>query len=346
MTIARLGQLTAETQDLAEVVSFGADAPTISVTKVRTGTYSYRIDDDTNPFGYPIPVTEHVRAGFWFNHVGLALVTPGLTATVFIWFAEGSAVENSVRYDQSASSLILTIDGVEVDTASAAACGFNTLDTWIHCGLHVHNDAATGVVKFYVDGIEVLSFTGDTGSPEVGAFYVSGDPTDTRWGDNAYVDDFYIDSLTDDEMASPPPSKRFLFSLANAAGATADFTPSGAATNHEAVDDAGAPDGDATYNKALVANLKDTFNSANVVLPLDYVIRAVIPIAYAKKTDAGGTLGLRLHTFDGSTFDDSGIKTLSTAYAPIWERFPLQPDDTAWNETDFNAMMIGYESDE
>lgn len=341
MTVTRLGQLTAELQTLDDVIVLGVSGPTISSTKARTGTYSYQFSTATYPAGLSIPVTTHLRAGYWLNHNG---VVSDDKVLVYIWQAESDIQYSWISWDPDAGDLLLYIRGVLEDSVSAASVGFNTLDTWMHCGLHVHTGASASV-SFYLNGVRVLHYEGSGAGSDVSALYFCGD-TDLifKWNDYAYVDDFYVDELSADELDTAPPSKRFLFALVNAAGANAEFTPVGAGSNYQAVDDSSGPDDDSTYNKALDPSLKDTFNTSDITVPADYVIRAAIPVAIAKKTDAGGDQALKLHMFDGATYDSSDPMILTTSYSTIWERFPLQPDDSVWNETDFNAMQAGYES--
>lgn len=338
MTIARLGQLTAETQFTGDFLTDGSTSPVISNTKARTGTYSYRNNTTTHPIGLGFSAVSQIRAGYWLNHVGMG--SPG-ESVIFRWYQ--GPVKNEIWWDSTDNLVRITLDGLEVASTNVALTDLNRNDTWMHVGVNVKVHVTTGFVTLYVDGNPVLLFTGDTGSDGIEALYFGG-RADTLggWSTNAYFDDFYLDSAVS-ELDVPVPSKRFLFSLVNAAGLNAEFTPS-AGSNFQNVDDSGAPDGDTTYNKALSAALKDTFNTANVTLPADYVIRAAIILAIVKRTDASTASQLKLHSYDGSAYQNGAVQTPGTAYNTIWERQVAQPDATPWNETDFNAMQFGYES--
>ena len=191
-----------------------------------------------------------------------------------------------------------------------------------------------------MNGNLILSYTGNINGSIVGAFF-GGRHSTTGWGSQAYFDDFYVDELSG-ETPSAPSGRRFHYQAANGAGVNAQFTPS-AGSNYQNVDET-PPDGDTTYNKALVAGKKDTFTVATFTLAADHVIRAVIPTAVVRKTDAGLDTKLILHAYDGATYQESAQKSVATAYGEIWDRMLLQNDSTAWNETDFNSYQFGYES--
>lgn len=337
MTITRRGQLTAETQFTGDFLTDGATAAVISSTKAKTGTYSYRHTTATSPMGLAIPATSQFRAGYWVNHIG---PFSGGRTVIFRWFS--GADQNQIYWDEGDNELKIQIDSVEVDTLPIATSNLNRNDTWMHVALHFKAHASAGYISLYVDGVLVFTYSGNTGG-NIDSVYFGGNRSPTSgWGAFAYFDDFYVDDAVG-EIDVAPPSKRFLFSLVDGAGADAQFTPS-AGSNFQNVDDSGAPDGDTTYNKALSAGLKDTFTLSNITLPADHVIRAAIVLAVVKRTDAGTASQIKLHSYDGATYQSGSAQTPPTSYNTLWERQTLQPDGSAWNETDFNAMNWGYES--
>ena len=105
-------------------------------------------------------------------------------------------------------------------------------------------------------------------------------------------------------------------------------------------------DGDTTYVKALSAGLSDLYNTAAVTLPADHAISAAIPVAVARKTEAGADTRVRLLAYDGVNTTVGGDLALPTAYGVLWERMTTQPDGSAWGSTadDFNAMEFGARS--
>lgn len=162
-----------------------------------------------------------------------------------------------------------------------------------------------------------------------------------RWTNYAYFDDFYIDGDISNVNEAPPPD-RFLFSLASAAGASSQWTPTGAATNSECVDEA-VPNDDTDYVKAEAADLVDLYATADITLPTDYGIVSVIPIALAKRMASGPTV--QLVAADGVSANlESAEKTPGTSYSYIWESLPAAPDGGDWTEAKVNAAQFGIKS--
>lgn len=336
MSITRIGQLTAETQFETEFVTDGAFAATISTTKVKTGAYSYRHQINTDPMGLGFANKSMIRAGFWVNHIG----TTSFDASLFRWH-HSDGDEAHIYWDNNTNNLVYLVEGDERDSVGVAAANFNRNDEWIHVGLVVKS-GADGFVSLYIDGIRVINYEGVI-EGNIDALYMGGKAGLSGWNSSAYFDDFYVDELSA-EVDAAPPSKRFMYARPNAAGADSEWTPIGDTPNFECVDDTGVPDDETTYVKALEAGLLDTYNVESITLPVDHVIRAVIPIAIARKTDSGTDATLKLHSYDGATYQSSAAKTLSVSYGSVWERQPLQPDGSAWNEADFAAMQFGIES--
>ena len=106
------------------------------------------------------------------------------------------------------------------------------------------------------------------------------------------------------ESPAPVPSRRFLMSLPTSAGADSGWTAVPAVANYLNVDD-NPNDGDTTYNKALSANLRDTFNVTDVTLPADHRIVAVLPSPFVKRLDSEIAHQLSVHAWDGAQYGDS-----------------------------------------
>ena len=102
-------------------------------------------------------------------------------------------------------------------------------------------------------------------------------------------------------------------------------------------------DGDASYVKALTADLIDRYGVQTLALLPDYRIQAVILVAVACKIDSTDCK-LSLVAFDGDTETTTTAQALTTSYAPVWDRLTVQPDTTAWNQEDFNATEWGVKS--
>lgn len=350
MTITRLGQLSAELRTTADVALFagGALAPSISATKARTGGYSYR--GNVTPFGLAC-ATAQVRGHFFLNHNGgsnsPALVTfaVGAASLRFLWDVTAAQFQLIAGYQYNSSSLYVPV--------TASAGGFGTPDQWKAIGFTYRCAESGGFCSLYIDGVQVLNWTGDTRiyrqlaaakePASISGVYAVGYSGSSTWGSYAYVDDLYVDDASG-EPDAPPPGRRFLFSLADATGASSGWTPL-SGTNVSNVDE-NPNDGDTSYVKALSAGLSDLYNTADITLPADHAIAAVIPVAVARKTEAGVDTRLRLLAYDGANTTVGSDQQLSTDYGVIWERMAAQPDGSSWGSTadDFNATQFGVRS--
>lgn len=344
MTVTRLGQLTADTQFTGDFITDGSSSPVISSVKSNTGGFSYLFENSQDPIGIGFSSVSRLRSGVWVNHLGVT----GATSQVMLFRlrkAIGDATPHGVRWDEQNDEIELRIDDVAVETVAASTTPLLTEDTWMHLGIFFYVHATEGIFSFYINGAQILTFTGNTNvfASGIGAVLFGGRYASTDAWNDAYFDDFYVDSLTS-EIDEAPPSKRFMWAIVDAAGASAEFSPEGAGTNVECVDDPGPPDDDTTYTKALVAGLTDDYEHSGITVPGEYQVRAVIPIAIAKKTDAGTDAELQVGLFDGMNTEPGESQFVPTTYDSIWERFSLEPDGSPWREVDVNAIHIRYSS--
>lgn len=359
MTTERLAIYSAETRILTDL-TFLAFQPTISSTQAKTGTYSYRHDLGKGAAGkaFETPQTA-IRTGFWFYMANSAindttyLYHSGMSKT--IGFGNSRL---AVRFDLSGGLLSLerplTGSANEVMATAPTPSQFSTTGTWFPVGITHKIHATDGFVSIFVAGDRVLHYEGDTrpawfsvtrhyDDTTAYCLVAGGAGTSGAQGfTDAYVDDHFIDSIVG-EMDGPVPARRFLMALPTTAGADAAWTPL-SSTNVSNVDE-NPNDGDTSYNKALVADLRDTFNFSDITVPTDHRIVAVVPSVFAKRLDSEISNGVSLHAFDGLTYEDSADLTLAMTYdVPAFARFLLQPDGSAWDQASFNAMQFGYKS--
>jgi hypothetical protein len=221
--------------------------------------------------------------------------------------------------------------------------------TWTYVEFKATIDDTDGGVWVRVNGADAL---------RLGAFAVSPTTLDTRNGGTAEVakltwcfqshafsdvthfglDDLYILDTTGsapyNDFLGPV---RVLELLPDAAGASAQFTPS-AGTNHEAVDDALIHDGDTTYVESGTAGHRDLHNLTTAAVSS---VLAVKTIAVARRTDAGPT-ELELSVRSGSTTGDSTGKVLSDTYGEHAETFLTNPDTTnPWQASELTGLQAG-----
>jgi len=266
MTWTRIWQGWADTQsidELQEYAGYGTTSITVSNTKAKTGSYSFRSSIQNMPRGKSSTLTQ-LRAGAFFNHNGVGTAFSNTRAIIFL--IPSTVGDIYVGWHNNTGALDLVVNGTAVDSIDVALANFSTTNVWQHCGITCKADAVSGFVSFYIDGVQVLSWTGNTGTSLDGC-YCGGRTSGSfnSWNNYMYFDDFYLDSGSGEADAAPP-SLRFDWSLVDAAGSHAAWTPL-ASTNISNVDDAAAHDSDTTYNSACAAGLKDGYNTAAITVP-------------------------------------------------------------------------------
>jgi hypothetical protein len=360
MTITRLGQLTAETRVLADLTLIaGTILPTITSTRARTGTYSYALNSSAGAFGPAISgLQTAIRMGYW------QYLTNTISDAVTVYYAgQGLATATSsnhirIMFEPDTGDLMVRRPSgnntySNLVTVSAPS-QYVTTGEWFHVGITHKIAEVDGFISLYINGARVLHYTGDTrpchwnGSAieyrtSANRFLGAGRSAAASTGLQGNLDDIFIDSY-DDEDDAPVPARRFLMALPDGAGVDDDWTTQGSSNNYENVDD-NPNDGDATYNKATTAGLRDTFAFSDISVPTDHRIVAVLPSPFAKRLDSAIDAELSVHAWDGSQYADSPDLTLSMGYdVPVFHRFTTQPDGSPWDETAFNGMQFGYKS--
>lgn len=344
MAFTRIWQTGAEMQhvnELEEDLTYGTANASISSTKAKTGTFSYLYAGTTRPRGKTFASVSQIRSGVFINHNGTT-GTGGATRWAIIHYIK-STVDILVAWNNSTSTLDIVVNGTAVDSVDVASVGFSTTNTWYHVGVTCKADATTGFVSAYLDGTQILTYSGDTGTGITAAYF--GGRTSSSggtWGSSAYFDDWYVDSASGEADAAPN-SYRFLWSPVSSAGTSAAWTATGATPNYACVDDA-VPNDDTDYVSAASAGLIDYYNTTNVTVPTGYVVNAVIPTAWAKKTDAGTASEIKVGTRLSATDSTNTSQSLPTAYGPVMERFTTKPGGGSWSETDVNSAEMMIES--
>jgi hypothetical protein len=360
MTWQRFAQLSAETQSLADVDGLtGATGAVISTTQKYTGDYSYRFSGTSRPLGVTGIAHTAARTAMFFRHNGIAgndfapFIGMMVDGCPVVWGLNLTTGEIALRAGWVQNTFTVRFP-VTVTTAAIGA-----INQWYAIGMTANLASANGFVTLYVDGQPITSWTGDTrvyrstegaARTTIAGCYAVGTPTNwmsgaSTWLGYTYTDDLYVDVWDGAGLLAdaPPPSRRFLAIFPNGAGSVTQWTPS-AGANWQNVDDA-PPNNETDYNKALAPSLLDLYTFADVTLPADHAIRAVIPTAYARKSDAGVNSQAKLAAKAGGATVTGTAQNLPLSYNYIWERWETQPGGaTPWNETAINNAEFGVES--
>lgn len=210
--------------------------------------------------------------------------------------------------------------------------------TYVEVRVYIH--ATAGELEIRFNGETVVNLTGintkhpNSGmTPEVDAFYIGG-----SGNVSFYYDDLYIRGDTVLTAGGFLGDVKVVTVAPQANGTYAQLTPTGAASNFEAVDDA-TPDGDTTYVAGQSG--KDSYDLAP--LNITGIIHAAQWNVLAKKSDAGER-SLKHFTKSGATEQAGSLKALSTEYRYQSKVYETDPNTGAsWTVADLDAAEFGQE---
>jgi hypothetical protein len=337
------------TGDLASIFSLGG-SPAISSGTVRSGTGSLELSTgETASFVNPGGAQTTGLKGFAYRFS--ALPTAGAVIAVF---GDGgtSATTNQV-------GLVLNLDGTLSVVRNASnsltlgaapggsvvilATSTNTLliNTWYYIEWKVVFNNSTGTAHVEVNGSATgwISATGlDTVFTANSSFTAFGIGA---FEATAYVDDLYLADGAAGTVTDFLGDQKVQTEFAESDGTDSDFTPL-SGTDHFAMVDETAQDGDTTYNYADTPGQRDTFNFG--ALGVTGTVNGVQLDVVAKKSDAGVTRELELSTRVSATDYNGATQTLGTSYErkrEIWEENPNTTNP--WTVAEIDGAEFGHE---
>ncbi len=214
-------------------------------------------------------------------------------------------------------------------------------DQWhyIECRLKIDN--AVGEIEVHIAGLSEFSLSGQ--DTQISASYASANVV--RMYGFRHVADGRLDDVYILETGSSP-NDAFLGDcrvdtlLVNADGTTNQWTPSGAATNYEAVDEA-PPDDAATYIESTLAGDVDLFAHVDLAqLTNVYGVQIVSRMAASEIGEGWARLGVRV----GGVNYWGDVVTANLSWAFVLQIFDQNPNTlTAWTRTTVNAAEVGVE---
>jgi hypothetical protein len=268
---------------------------------------------------------------------GFAWLPPDIGTDQLFSIYDNDGVEH-VRITTTSSGTIRAWRGAEATLLGESAANvFNPAWGFMYVEVKATIDDSAGIVVVRINESIVLNLSSaDTRNAGLASWNrVALHGRTTTWFDDWYVldgsgasnNDFLGDCRADPHMP-------------NANGANSGSTPSTGTDRYATVDET-SPNSDTDYNTITNVGDKDTLSIANQV-NAGKAIYGVVAHAFAKKTDAGAGDHCIVVRQDGVDYDgaSSGANTSYGYYAN--HVMSTAPDGTAWTETKFNAIEVGY----
>ena len=263
---------------------------------------------------------------------------PSSTGTIFQFRDNTGTVQASLCVSVTGSLALYrgTTSGTLLASSANALLG----GSWNFIEAKITIADSGGTFEARVNGDVWVTYTGDTKYSSTLATANSIRLYGLPSAINSWYDDFYICDATGTVNNSYLGDVRVDTLFPSGVGASAQFMPTGSATNWENVDEA-SPDEDTSYNASETAGNIDSFTFADLTA-LNATIMGVQANILARKDDAGTRL-LRAVARVGSTNYEGTDLTLSDSYVDqrtIWNQNPATT--AAWTEAEINAAEFGY----
>lgn len=257
---------------------------------------------------------------------------------ILIALLDGVTTQVSLGID--ASRRLVLRRGSTVIATSTNSILANTV---YHAELKVTIHNTTGAYEVRVNGSSVgwipaatNQNTRNTSNNYANAFQLTGNIA----GIQITIDDLYILDTTgaaplNDFINGP----RILTLFANANGDTISWTPNGAGSNYECIDN--NPPSDSVYVSDATPGNRDLYQFTD--LAGSSILNAALLIR-AQKSDTDVRSILPLCKSGGTVYTGSA-KTLSTSWLYYVQDYPVDPDTgAAWVLADFNSAQFGMET--
>ena len=304
---------------------------TSSVSADNSGPFGYGrylIPNDTAPTGRAMATQSTV----WMQgHVFQP--TPAGGNQSFYCLRDSGNVQVMLRMDPSGrlqlyrgGSLIFTT----VDTVFA-------LNAWYFVQMRAVIHGTTGSVSVYVNGVSVLTFSGNTSA--------TGLNTCNEWGVFASNSTRHANMMLYNESGNVPnsqtPETRIFADMPTGNGVVNQFLPlSGASWDNLKEQPS---DSDTTYVSAAAAPASDLYAFPSATVPAGCVVYAVANEYTVRKDDGGSNNIDALMYSAGSVFAANEIRTLTATYQRWRSFWDVDPSGgAAWTVARANASQVGF----
>jgi hypothetical protein len=284
-----------------------------------------------------IPAAAQVFVGFAFAH---SVVVTG-ARFLFLAGDNGATIHLQLQWI-STGVLGLYRGATLLATATAISDPVVGSGFWHYLEMSATIDDTTGSVILRCDGVQILSFTGDTknggSNSTIDEVFLC---TYVGSGGITYFDDVYIlDSGGSAPYNTFLGEVRIYTTLPTGAGATTQWTPS-AGTNFGAVDD--VPYSASDYVSTSTSGNRDTYAMSDLPSGVG-TIYAVRTVAAAKKSDAGAA-SLKVVDRSGGANYYGTTTALATGDVSVFGAIRTVDPATsaAWTASGVNALEAGIE---
>jgi hypothetical protein len=220
--------------------------------------------------------------------------------------------------------------GTVIATGTTALIGGN----WNYIEAKLFINGASGTIEIHLNGaIEIVSTTGNFGSTNIDTIGMVGDSSVVLSWDDMYACD----------TTGSAPNNTFLGDVRvetvfpTGAGSHTAWTPNGAASNWQCVDET-TPDGDSTYVSDSTPGDLDTYATGNI--DGGATVYGVQTNLYARKDDAA-IRQIAPVIRQGVTDYVGNTVTLSSSYAFFSQLYNQDPTPANWTAINVNADEFG-----
>lgn len=300
--------------------------------------------DGSGPFGYgraargyqfgrtfPTPIND-----FWVQfHFYLPAFAAPYGGTVFLALQNSSSVDNvSLSMDFGVRQIYMNYQ------TGFTACNLGSFayDSWnfLQCRVHIGN--LDGSIEVWQNGVLIGSIanvdTEGAGGPHVNQWRLTS-------GNQIYFANLVIYTEAGAVPNARTPETRIYAALANGAGATTGFTPTGATNNWECIDEQPS-DNDTTYVSAAAAATSDLYAYPAQAIAAGAAVYGVAVEYNARKDDAGANEIDALIRSGGTTYAGGSPNVLTATYQRFRRLWTTDPATAAqWTVANANAAQTG-----
>ena len=319
-------------QGLQALYQFAAGGIAPSIGTGRFGGQAITCQGSTGAaaysyFGRPRTATAALAVGFAWQGVGSGAPVQWVMT---LWSGgNGGAVNAGIGINASQQFFLWvgTIGNVVATAPNVIGLG-----AWHYLEAEYIANATTGTFTLYLDGVQVATFTGNTGTGTIN--FVS-------WGANGsiqafltqYFDDIYVKNTNTRE------GERRVQTLVPASDSQKQFTPNSGTTDYTQVRELPC-DGDTTYVAGAAAGLTDLYGITSLV-GSPTAISAVQVRSIFRKDDATSRTFSTVLKSVGTTVNGTTVPA-TTSYQHQVDIAATDPNTAAaWTAAGVNAALIG-----